>query len=108
MPGLPFEMQPDIVAVRSFSVSVPFTPPIAAHHMKAIEHTSRPHRAVDEDHFVLPALMQPLLGRSDGLPVRVYRVTFGEGPDAHLHTKGGLGHGEEGDFSLVSQILIDP
>jgi quercetin dioxygenase-like cupin family protein len=53
--------------------------------MKAIDHTDRPHRAVDEDHFVLPALMQPLLGRSDGLPIRVYRVTFGEGARTNWH-----------------------
>ena len=53
--------------------------------MRAIDHASRPHGAADKDHFVLPALMQPLLGRSDGLPVRVYRVTFGEGARTHWH-----------------------
>ena len=34
--------------------------------MKAIDHASRPHGAADEQHFVLPALMQPLLGPTDG------------------------------------------
>jgi quercetin dioxygenase-like cupin family protein len=29
--------------------------------------------------------MQPLLGPSDQLPVRVYRVTFGEGARTHWH-----------------------
>ena len=53
--------------------------------MRAIDHASRPHRAADADHFVLPALMQPLLGRSDGLPVRVYRVTFAEGARTNWH-----------------------
>ena len=53
--------------------------------MRAIDHASRPHRAADEDHFVLPALMQPLLGRADGLPVRVYRVTFAEGARTNWH-----------------------
>ena len=47
--------------------------------MKAIDHANRPHGAADEKNFVLPALMQPLLGPSDQLPIRVYRVTFGEG-----------------------------
>jgi quercetin dioxygenase-like cupin family protein len=53
--------------------------------MKAIDHASRPHGPADEDHFVLPALMQPLLGRTDGLPIRVYRVTFGEGARTNWH-----------------------
>ncbi len=53
--------------------------------MKAIDHASQPHGAADEHHFVLPALMQPLLGRTDGLPVRVYRVTFGEGARTNWH-----------------------
>ena len=53
--------------------------------MRAIGHAGRPHGAADETHFVLPALMQPLLGRTDGLPIRVYRVTFGEGARTHWH-----------------------
>ena len=53
--------------------------------MKAIDHASRPHGAVDESHFVIPALMQPLRGRTDGLPIRVYRVTFGEGARTNWH-----------------------
>ena len=53
--------------------------------MRAIDHASEPHGAADENHFVLPALMQPLLGRTHGLPVRVYRVTFGEGARTNWH-----------------------
>ncbi len=53
--------------------------------MRVIDHASRPHGAADEAHFVLPALMQPLLGRTEGLPIRVYRVTFGEGARTHWH-----------------------
>ena len=53
--------------------------------MRAIDHADRPHGAVDENNFVLPALMQPLLGRAEGLPIRVYRVTFGEGARTHWH-----------------------
>ncbi len=53
--------------------------------MRAFDHASRPHSAADESHFVLPALMQPLLGRTDGLPIRVYRVTFGEGARTNWH-----------------------
>ena len=34
--------------------------------MRAIDHADRPHGAADENHFVLPALMQPLLGRAEG------------------------------------------
>jgi quercetin dioxygenase-like cupin family protein len=53
--------------------------------MKAIDHANPPHGAADERNFVLPALMQPLLGPTDGLPVRLYRVTFGEGARTNWH-----------------------
>ena len=53
--------------------------------MRAIDHATRPHGAADKDNFVLPALMQPLLGPTDGLPVRLYRVTFGEGARTNWH-----------------------
>ncbi len=53
--------------------------------MRVIDHTSRPHGAADEARFVLPALMQPLLGRTEGLPIRVYRVTFGDGARTYWH-----------------------
>jgi quercetin dioxygenase-like cupin family protein len=53
--------------------------------MKVIDHASLPHGGADEHHFRLPALMQPLLGRDDGLPVRLYRVTFGEGARTNWH-----------------------
>ena len=65
----------------SFDSLLPFT----TAKMKVIDHASRPHGAVDEQHFVLPALMQPLLGRTDWLAIRVYRVTFGEGARTHWH-----------------------
>ena len=53
--------------------------------MRASGHANRPHSAADEKNFVLPALVQPLLGRTDGLPIRVYRVTFGEGARTNWH-----------------------
>ena len=58
--------------------------------MRAIEHADRPHGAADENNFVLPALMQPLLGPMDELPIRVYRVTFGEGARTHWHKHDGV------------------
>ena len=57
--------------------------------MRAIGHANRPHSAADEKNFVLPALVQPLLGRTDGLPIRVYRVTFGEGARTNWHSHTG-------------------
>lgn len=53
--------------------------------MRAVDHVSRPHGAADENNFVFPALMQPLLGRGEGLPVRLYRVTFGERARTNWH-----------------------
>lgn len=53
--------------------------------MRAIDHTSRPHGGADANNFALPALMQPLLGPADGLAVRLYRVTFGEGARTNWH-----------------------
>jgi quercetin dioxygenase-like cupin family protein len=53
--------------------------------MRAIDHADRPHGAANENNFVPPALMQPLLGRAEGLPIRVYRVSFGEGARTHWH-----------------------
>ena len=85
--SLPLLTQPAIVAVhkhRWTRVSSTLEPSRRPD-MRAIDHASRPHGAADKDHFVLPALMQPLLGRSDGLPIRVYRVTFGEGARTHWH-----------------------
>jgi quercetin dioxygenase-like cupin family protein len=34
---------------------------------------------------VLPAFVQKLLGRDDELPIRIYRVTFGEGSRMNWH-----------------------
>ena len=53
--------------------------------MKAIDSAGLPHGEADESNFVLPAFMQRLLGRDDQLPVRLYRVTFGEGARTHWH-----------------------
>ncbi len=54
--------------------------------MRAIDSSGLPHGEADPNSFVLPALMQRLLGRDDELPVRLYRVTFGEGGRTHWHT----------------------
>lgn len=58
--------------------------------MKAVHRASRPHNEVDASHFVVPALMQPLLGRDDDLPVRLYRVTFGAGARTFWHSHDGV------------------
>jgi len=47
--------------------------------MRPIGGSSRPPREADPSHFVLPALTQALLGKEDGLPVGVYRVSFEAG-----------------------------
>ncbi len=54
--------------------------------MRAIHRAGRPHNDVDASHFVTPGLMQQLLGRADELPVRLYRVTFGERARTFWHT----------------------
>lgn len=53
--------------------------------MHLISGQSRPHGPANPDNFVLPALMQPLVGREDQLPVRLYRVAFGLGARTHWH-----------------------
>lgn len=56
--------------------------------MRAIDRAARPHGPADPANFVLPALMQPLLDRDDELPLRLYRVTFGEGARTNWHLHG--------------------
>ncbi len=53
--------------------------------MKAIDGASLPRNRADENTFVLPAFVQKLLGRDDELPIRIYRVTFGEGSRMNWH-----------------------
>ena len=52
--------------------------------MRLIGKTERAHGIVDETNFVLPALTQPMLGKDDKVPIRAYRVTFGEGGGSAL------------------------
>ena len=58
--------------------------------MRKIDAHTRPHGTADPGTFTLPALMQPLLGRADGLPVRLYRVAFGHGGRTHWHRHDGI------------------
>lgn len=53
--------------------------------MKAIDGDSLPRSTADEKTFVLPAFVQKLLGRDDQLPIRIYRVSFGEGSRMNWH-----------------------
>ena len=53
--------------------------------MRAIDGAVLPHAEADENNFTLPAAMQRLLGRDDQLPVRLYRVKFGEKARTHWH-----------------------
>ena len=53
--------------------------------MRVITGESRSAGPVDERHFVLPATMQPMLGATDGEPVRLYRVSFAEGARTYWH-----------------------
>lgn len=53
--------------------------------MHLISAQARPHGPADPNNFVLPALMQPLVGPDDQLPVRLYRVSFGLGARTHWH-----------------------
>ena len=82
--------------------------------MRRIDGASRPHGKVDENHFVPPALMQPLLHRDDQLPVRAYRVTFGEGARTnwHSHDDVQLLFGLSGRCLVVDragvEVVLDP
>ena len=54
--------------------------------MKHINGASLPHKPADPNNFVLPATMQRLLGRDDGEPVRLYRVSFERDARTNWHT----------------------
>lgn len=57
--------------------------------MKHIPTSSRPARQADPDTFVLPATTQALIGRDDGLPLRMYRVEFDAGARMNWHRHDG-------------------
>jgi len=54
--------------------------------VRKIDASERAFGPADAANFVLPARMQPLLGRSDGEAVRLYRVAFEEGARTNWHT----------------------
>jgi 4-carboxymuconolactone decarboxylase len=74
-------------------------------HVKHIASSSRPLSPVDPNNFHLPADMQALLGRSDGLPVRIYRVVFAESARTHWHRHDDLQIllGVSGECSVVNR-----
>ena len=82
--------------------------------MKAVYRASRPHNEVEASHFVMPSLMQRLLGRDDELPVRLYRVTFGQGARTywHVHDDVQVLFGLSGTCIVVDRagnaILLNP
>ncbi len=53
--------------------------------MRSISASSRPTNSADPNTFVLPATTQALLGRDDGLPLRMYRVAFDAGSRMNWH-----------------------
>jgi quercetin dioxygenase-like cupin family protein len=53
--------------------------------VKAIDAAGLPRNTADKATFVLPAFVQTLLGRGDDLPLRIYRVSFGEGSRMNWH-----------------------
>lgn len=82
--------------------------------MRAIQAEARPHGASDPQNFVLPALTQKLLGPDDGAPLRLYRVTFGEGgrTNWHRHDDVQVLFGLEGRCVVVdrdgTELFLDP
>lgn len=54
--------------------------------MKKIASADRTMAGANPANFVMPAQMQPLLGRDDGEAVRLYRVSFDEGSRTNWHT----------------------
>ncbi len=58
--------------------------------MRAVPAETRPHEAADPRTFTLPALLQRVLGRDDGLPIRLYRVSFGHRAATHWHRHDGV------------------
>lgn len=53
--------------------------------MKTIPATSRPVRPADPAHFTGDAVTQAMIGRDDGLPLRVYQVSFEAGARMRWH-----------------------
>ena len=82
--------------------------------MNAIDGATLPRNTADENTFVLPAFVQQLLGRDDGLPIRIYRVTFGEGSrmNWHRHDDIQLLFGLSGTCVVVNrdgtEVLLNP
>ncbi|MEX2466302.1 MAG: cupin domain-containing protein [Gemmatimonadota bacterium] len=82
--------------------------------MRLIKGSSRPPREADPETFVLPAWTQALLGRDDGLPVRIYKVTFTEGTrmNWHHHDAEQILFGLSGTCMVVDrdgqQLLLGP
>jgi quercetin dioxygenase-like cupin family protein len=57
--------------------------------MKHIPAASRPTKQADPDTFVRSATTQALIGRDDGLPLRMYRVAFDPGARMNWHRHDG-------------------
>lgn len=57
--------------------------------MRSISAASRPPRGADPATFVDRATTQALLGRDDGLPLRMYRVSFEAGSRMNWHRHDG-------------------
>lgn len=70
--------------------------------MRAISRASRPHGIADESHFVMPALLQRMLGPDDKQPVRLYRVTFGLGARTYWHKHDDV----QVLFGLTGQCIV--
>lgn len=73
--------------------------------MRLISAAGHPPRAADPAHFSSAALAQALLGRDDGLPVRVYRVDFEPGCRMNWHRHDGpqLLYGLEGTCIVANR-----
>ena len=68
---------------------IPVHEPCRKRPMRRISADSRPTNSADPDTFVLPATTQALLGRDDGLPLRMYRVAFEPGSRMNWHRHNG-------------------
>jgi quercetin dioxygenase-like cupin family protein len=82
--------------------------------MRAISRATRPHNAADANNFVMPALMQKMLGPDDEQPVRLYRVTFGveARTNWHRHDDVQVLFGLSGQCIVVdregTELLLNP
>ena len=76
--------------------------------------SERPHADPGADHFTMPATTQRLLDQTDGLAVRLYRVTFGEEARTNWHKHDGeqLLFGLSGHCVVVDrggeELRLDP